>query len=286
MIARPAKSVTCCAVRRVTPQGSECAADLVATEEPLHMQIVYWFKDTRRTHDLALTMRTPGHDRELLAGFLVAEGIVTRPEDLADVRPLGSGESDEVVAELTRGVDFESWRMERMTLVTSSCGVCGRRSRELLRNHESAAGAGESFRIDSQALEGLPLSLSERQTGFAQTGGLHAAALVNGAGQIELIFEDIGRHNALDKLIGHCLLQNRLPLKGHLLLLSSRGSFELIQKAFMAGAPAMATVGAPSSLTVETAHEHGITLIGFLRDNRFNIYSGEWRIELNEVKVS
>src|SRR5581483_8712285 len=164
----------------------------------------------------------------------------------------------------------------RHTFINSSCGICGKRSREAIEPQGRAH--DDPISVDALLVEKLPGLLRERQDGFTQTGGLHAAALVSAMGEMEAIFEDIGRHNALDKLIGHCVLNSRIPLRNKLLFLSSRGSFELIQKTVMAGAPILATVGGASSLAIETAREHGVTLIGFVREGRFNIYSGEWRI--------
>ncbi len=184
-----------------------------------------------------------------------------------------------MAAELSREVDFDSWKLQRNTVVNSSCGVCGKRSRDLIARPDYRANH-DSLQIDAALIYQLPTLLAERQKTFSQTGGLHAAALVGAGGEIEQVFEDIGRHNALDKLIGHCLLQNRLPLNNRVLFLSSRSSFELVQKTAMAGSSVLVTVGAPSSLAIETAREFGITLVGFARERRFNIYSGDWRIRL------
>jgi FdhD protein len=269
-------------VKRIANGEQERIVDTVAAEEPLEIRASYWFKDARISESLALTMRTPGHDAELAAGFLVSEGIVRERADLLDVRPLGGESSNEVAVELAKGIDFEGWRLARSTFVNSSCGVCGKRSRDTIAE-QIAAGTpqdeGDSFRLDASLIERLPALLREQQQGFAQTGGLHAAALVSAGGEIDAVFEDIGRHNALDKLVGWAFLNGRMPLRDRLLLLSSRSSFELIQKAAMAGAPAIATVGGPSSLAIETARDFGITLLGFVRDRRFNVYSGEWRID-------
>lgn len=241
------------------------------------MRVSYWFKDVQMTQSLAVTMRTPGHDRELAAGFLLSEGVIRDREDLSELRSLGAHSLNELVAELSREVDFEGWKLTRSSIVNSSCGICGKRTREAISSYIPRPING-TLRVDRSLIARLPELLRERQEGFAKTGGLHAAALVNAAGEIEAVFEDIGRHNALDKLIGDCVLNNRIPLQNRLLFLSSRSSFELVQKAIMAGASILATVGGPSSLAIETAREHSLTLIGFIRSGRFNIYSGEWRI--------
>ncbi len=268
-------------VKRLKNGQSERIVDTVATEEPLEIRIEHWFKDAKISANLAITMRTPGHDRELAAGFLFSEGVIQGREQLVDLRQLGSQPSgqgsNEIVAELSKDVDVEAWKLARNTFVSSSCGICGKRSREAIAQ-EISDKPDDRFRVETSLIESLPELLRERQEGFAQTGGLHAAALVTQSGSIEAIFEDIGRHNALDKLIGWCVLNGRIPLCDRLLFLSSRSSFELIQKAVMAGAPILATVGGPSSLAIETACQYGVTLIGFVRDRRFNVYSGEWRI--------
>jgi FdhD protein len=250
--------------------------DSVAAEEPLAIRISHWFKDTQRHEALAVTMRTPGYDAELAAGLLLAEGIVRAAADIVAVRPLGSEPSNEILVELAKDVDFDAWRTSRNGFMSSSCGVCGKRSWEAIA--QAIPVLDDSFQVSENAIQQLPGLLRQHQEGFGQTGGLHAAALVTPDGAVEAVFEDIGRHNALDKVIGWALLQDRLPLRNRLLFLSSRSSFELIQKASMAGAPLLATVGGPSSLAVETARAQGLTLIGFVRDGRFNIYSGEWRI--------
>ena len=265
-------------VKRVDDAHSQRILDHVANEEPLEMRISYWFKDARISESLAVTMRTPGHDRELTAGFLLSEGVIRTRQDIFELRSLGADPSNEIVAELSKNVDFEAWRLTRSSVVNSSCGICGKRTREAIATQLPPPTNG-NLRVHRSLITRLPELLRARQKGFAKTGGLHAAALVNHAGAVEAVFEDIGRHNALDKLIGHCVLNDRIPLENHLLFLSSRSSFELVQKAIMAGASILATVGGPSSLAIEAAREHSLTLIGFIRDGHFNIYSGEWRID-------
>ncbi len=265
------------AIKRVRGNEPERVIDTVAAEEPLEIRVGYWFKDAPASQSLAVTMRTPGNDRELAAGFLLTEGIIHNRRDLFDLRALGTSPSNEILAELGRHIDFETWRLARATFVSSGCGICGKRSREAILK-EIPERAKIEFTIESAFIERLPALLQEHQTGFAQTGGLHAAALVNGDGRVEAVFEDIGRHNALDKLVGWSVLNDRLPLEGRVIFLSSRSSFELIQKAVMAGASVLATVGGPSSLAIEAAEEYGMTLIGFVREKRFNVYSGDWRV--------
>lgn len=265
-------------IKRISNAGPERVMDAVAEEEPLEIRVTHWFKDSQITESLAVTMRTPGHDSELAAGFLLSEGVITRREQIIDLRPLGGESSNEILVELSKDADLGSSRLARAAFIHSSCGVCGKQSREAIVQ-PIAASLNGGLRVNASIVEKVPTLIRERQEGFAQTGGLHAAAVVDEAGAIEALFEDIGRHNALDKLIGHSLLNNQIPLLNRWFFLSSRSSFELIQKTVMAGAPILATVGGPSSLAIETAREHGITLIGFVREGRFNIYSGEWRID-------
>ncbi len=263
-------------VKRVEGLEARRVMDQVAVEEPLEIRLGYWVKDSHRSESLALTMRTPGHDRELALGFLYSEGVIRSAEEVREVRSIGGELSNELLIEVAHEVDVEMWRMSRATFVSSSCGVCGKRSIEALA--ERAQVQEDGFTVLPELIQRLPDLLNSGQAGFAQTGGLHAAALIGSEGELEAVFEDIGRHNALDKLIGWALDNGHVPLAGHVLFLSSRSSFELVQKAGMAGAPILATVGGPSSLAIATAREIGVTLIGFVRGERFNIYAGEWRI--------
>lgn len=267
-------------VKRIAPHRSDRILDTVAVEEPLEIRLQYWFKGAQLTESLALTMRTPGHDRELVTGFLYCEGVIQNREEIRDIRSLGGESSNELLVELSSEVDVEIWRMSRATFVNTSCGVCGKRSIDTFQLR-SRITADDGFSIDAALVNELPNTLSQAQKGFAETGGLHAAALVNRDGEIVegAVFEDIGRHNALDKLIGSRVLQAETPLARRILFLSSRSSFELVQKAAIAGASVLATVGSPSSLAVESARRYGLTLLGFVRNERFNVYSGEWRIK-------
>ena len=226
-------------------------------------------------------MRTPGHDEELAVGFLLSEGIIQDRGDLREVRGQRHGcRSNLVRVGLQDHVAVDLRRMERHFYTTSSCGVCGKASIAALRTvrrYPPAVEGSPPF-VPAGLLHRLPERLRAAQEGFAATGGLHASALVDGAGQVMLLREDVGRPNALDKLIGRALLEDLLPLRGHLLLVSGRASFELVQKAAMAGLPFLGAVGAPSSLAVDLAREAGMTLVGWLRDGRFNVYTGSWRI--------
>lgn len=267
-------------IQRIGGRGLERATDVVAAEEPLEIRLSYWFKDAHMSESVAVTMRTPGHDRELAAGFLLSEGIVRERDDILEIRSLGLDPSNEIVAELSKSVDVDGWKLARHSAVGASCGICGKRTREAIAQ-EYPDRAPDDAHFPAGLIESLPELLRERQTGFLQTGGLHAAALVNAEGHMETVFEDIGRHNALDKLLGSSLLDGRIPIAGKIVFLSSRGSFELVQKTAMAGGSVLATVGGPSSLAIEAARDRGMTLLGFVRPGRLNIYSGEWRIETN-----
>jgi FdhD protein len=184
---------------------------------------------------------------------------------------------------LSSDVDVDAWRAARHVALSSSCGVCGKSNLDSMlesMNIPARETGLDDIRVSAGVIQSMPFTLAEFQQGFARTGGLHASALVTTDGEPVAVFEDIGRHNALDKLVGQSFLRGKVPLRNYSLFLSSRSSFELVQKTIMAGAPLLATVGSPSSLAIETARRYGVTLIGFVRDGRFNVYSGEWRIKL------
>jgi FdhD protein len=252
--------------------------DAVAAEEPLAIRIQHWRKDALFSENLAVTMRTPGADYELAAGLLLTEGVIRNRSDIADIRHLGLEPRNEILIELARHVDFEEWRQRRNGFVSSSCGVCGKASIEQICPILPSA-ASSDWRVTPGFIASLPAAIQTFQTTFNETGGVHAAAVVALDGAIQGLFEDIGRHNALDKVVGHATLQGWLPLNRHVLFMSSRSSFELIQKAAMAGAWMLASVGSPSSLAIETARQVGLTLICFVRNERFNVYSGDWRLD-------
>ena len=255
--------------------------DRVATEEPMEIRVVTEDAGRRVAHSLSITMRTPGHDLELAAGFLVSESIVSKRSDVWRVaRCEETEESKENVVEvhLAPGVEFDPERFRRNFYTTSSCGVCGKASLELL---EQACPPlpPDDVRVLPGILKKLPERLRKEQTVFTQTGGIHAAGLFRPDGEFLALREDVGRHNAVDKLVGSFFLEDRLPLSDGVLLLSGRASFELVQKGLMAGIPVVCAVGAPSSLAVDTAREFGQTLIGFLSEERFNVYSGSERLD-------
>ncbi len=266
-------------------------SDVLAIEEPLEIRL--GFADG--THRAAsITMRTPGDDAELAAGFLFTEGIVKTPDQIKQIRHCGlkigkvSGALDRAAAlnsntirvDLADNAPVDLKKLERHFYTTSSCGVCGKSSIEALRS-EAARISESDFRVSAEIIHELPATLRRSQGVFDRTGGLHASALFGADGSLDLIREDVGRHNALDKVIGRRFLDDGVPLSDRVLFLSGRASFELVQKSLMAGIPIIAAVGAPSTLAVELAAEYGMTLVGFVRDGRFNIYCGERRLMLN-----
>jgi FdhD protein len=271
------ESVIIAAVRRVQGTASLAGHDALAVEEPLEIRVGYGPRGSRVRRALSVTMRTPGHDRELAAGFLLTEGIVRASGDIEELGPCGTG-GNTVRAELAPSLALDFARLERHFYTTSSCGVCGKSSIEALRVRTPFEAAKSELRLPASYLHRLPEKLRRAQAVFEQTGGLHASALFDSACELEILREDVGRHNALDKVIGASLLSGRLPLTQSVLLVSGRASFELVQKAAVAGIPVLAAIGAPSSLAVELAADAGMTLLGFLRDDRFNIYCGHERV--------
>ncbi len=262
------------AIARVEGAVRSTVNDEVVLEEPLEIRIGH--PELRGARSVAVTMRTPGDDIDLAIGFLYGEGIVSGLGEVYFADHCG-GDPNIVRIDLTAGARLDLERLSRHFYTTSSCGVCGKTSLEAL----SVIGEpldGDESRFDAVMLQGLPQALRERQPLFGATGGIHAAALFDQRGQVVAVAEDVGRHNALDKVIGGLYCDNRLPAAGHGLMVSGRASFELMQKALRAGIPLLAAVGAPSSLAVQVAGEFGMTLIGFLRERRFNIYAGAGRV--------
>lgn len=277
----PSTSVVRTTVTRYAADGIEQRPDQLAVEEPLEIRVTADGEEGRVRHSVAVTMRTPGHDFELAAGFLYTEGVVHDDKSIWRFSYCEGDTPDEhgniVEVHLAPDVSFDPERLSRNVYTSSSCGVCGKGSIDLVRTALPGPPRGD-FRLEPQELVRLPDTLAEAQPVFSRTGGLHAAALVDRRGELLLSAEDVGRHNAVDKLIGARLLAGGLPASDCMLLVSGRASFELVQKALMAGVPVLLAVGAPSSLAVELARELEMTLVGFLRDGRFNIYSGHRRV--------
>ena len=248
--------------------------DVVALEEPLEMHLV-----SEELYDsdepFAITMRTPGHDMELIAGFLVAEGIISHKDQIVEFDETRAFYRDKPSASkikvyLNKDVSFSLDHLKRHLVATSSCGVCGRVA---IPNPPFAKPTHDAkFMVPPSVVFALPERLSSAQALFKHTGGIHAAALFDRKGLLKYAFEDVGRHNAMDKLVGHALLHNMLPLTEHIVMFSGRIGFELMQKALMAGVSTVVSIGAPSSMAVEMAREFDITLVGFLKADRFNVY--------------
>ncbi len=258
-------------------------ADSVAVEEPLEIRLGFSTPEGRAVRSISITMRTPGNDRELAAGFLYGESIVRRGSDIASIDTCGppapdSGNHNVIRVELDANVTVDLARLERHFYTTSSCGVCGKTSMDALKIVGVAPLADGSPDFSERVLVGMPDKLRAAQATFDETGGLHAAGAFDADGEFVAVMEDVGRHNAVDKVVGQLLLDDRLPASDYGLLVSGRASFELVQKAVVAGMPLIAAVSAPSSLAVDLAREFDMTLIGFLRGKSFNVYAGEQRL--------
>lgn len=273
---RPDPALTPVRLCRVDGADLAVQPDMLAVEEPLEIRLGCDIDGQRQHRGVSVTMRTPGHDRELAAGFLFTEGIVTSREQVNFLRVCKSGNA--VRVDLQAGVAVDLERLERHFFTTSSCGVCGKASLAAVRVCSRTRPPQGQPVVEAAVIHRLPETLRAAQAVFDRTGGLHAAALFDVSGTLQCLREDVGRHNALDKLIGHQFLAGRTPLSESVLLLSGRVSFELVQKAAVAGIPLVAAVGAPSSLAVELARDCGLTVIGFIRQNCFNIYTGAERI--------
>lgn len=265
-------------VTRVTVGGKEVTrADYLSVEEPLEIRVL--------GKSLAVTMRTPGHDVELANGFLVSEGVISAGDEVLTARYCAGATVDDgntfnvLDVTLAPGVTPPDPSLERNFYTTSSCGLCGKASIDAVRTQSKFTVAEDPFRISAELLTTFPDTLREHQAVFSKTGGLHAAALFDAhTGELLVSREDVGRHNAVDKVVGWAVMNRDLPLRGTVLMVSGRASFELTQKALMAGIPMLAAVSAPSSLAVDLANEAGLTLVGFLRGPSMVIYSGGERI--------
>jgi FdhD protein len=263
-------------VLRLSDSGQAERADTLVAEEPLELRV--------GGRPVSVTMRTPGDDFDLVAGFLVTEGILTGAEQLTAMRYCaGTGDDgantyNVIDAALAPGTVLPELAVNRNFYTTSSCGLCGKASIDAIRTMARYDVSGDPLRVSRAVLSKLPETLRAAQRVFSRTGGLHAAGLFTGDGELLVLREDVGRHNAVDKVVGWAVRNERVPLRGCVLLVSGRASFELTQKALMAGIPALAAVSAPSSLAVELAEEAGMSLVGFLRGATMNVYTGAHRI--------
>ena len=262
--------------------------DEVSVEEPLEIKVRYGNDAEKKTKNLSVTMRTPGNDRELAAGFLFTEGIISNLDQIKNIKhaktDCSRNNENSIVVELVSGFTPELMNADRNFYTTSSCGVCGKGSIESIRTVSSFQEMEkEELKIDLEVLYQLSEKLRVFQDNFSSTGGIHASGIFDLEANLLGLREDVGRHNALDKLIGYFLLENHLPLRNMILVLSGRASFELVQKAAMAGISFIAAIGAPSSLAIKLAKEFDISLLGFLGKNRFNIYHQGANLTINNL---
>jgi FdhD protein len=254
-------------LRWVAGERAQSASDELAVEEPLEIRV--------DTQPVSVTMRTPGHDDELAAGFLATEGIIASGKDVVRIAPHPRNKQNVINVFLGKAaLDLE--RLKRHVFVSSSCGLCGKASIENVHQHFKPLKT--RLRVSTDTVLGLPEKLRRAQEAFARSGGLHAAGIFTRDGELVVLREDVGRHNAVDKVIGHGLLKGLLPFKEHILMVSGRASFEIMQKSLAARIPVIAAVSAPSSLAVDFAIESGQTLVGFLRNGRMNLYAGKHRV--------
>jgi FdhD protein len=262
-------------VSRVNGVCTGGVSDLISVEEPLQISVGWEDQRGIQAKTVAITMRTPGEDEALATGFLFTEGIICSNEDVKSVKIEGH---NAVTVMLNKGVHLDLSQLDRHSFISSSCGACGKRSIAAVRVARRHGAQPGNPTVSPEVVHNLPAVLRQAQAEFSLTGGIHASALFEPDGTLIALQEDVGRHNALDKLIGAALLAGKIPLSNSILLVSGRVSFELVQKAAIAGIPVVTAVGAPSSLAIELAIECGITLLGFVRDNRFNIYHDCGRI--------
>jgi FdhD protein len=258
-------------IAHIDERGTHGRPDTLVVEEPLEIRLA--------GRPLSVTMRTPGDDFDLVSGFLHGEGVVRAADDIVSMRYCADTDTLNVIdVTLAEDVEPPEVSVERSFYTTSACGVCGKTSIDAIRQRTSYEVRADTVRLDPEVLARLPETLREAQRVFDRTGGLHAAGLFDAEGALLAMREDVGRHNAVDKVVGWALKDKRVPLSGHVLLVSGRASFELTQKALLAGIPVLAAVSAPSSLAADLADEAGMTLVGFLRGPSMNVYTGAERL--------
>ena len=281
-------SVSLFSIVKSTPESTTAVDDLVAVEEPLEIVVEFGPLEQRRSVNLAITMRTPGNDLELVAGFLATEQLVNQPDQIVAIRHCRSQrnqiQDNRVKVQLNPMIKFRPGKSLRHFYINSSCGVCGKSSVESVLASREPPIPGQGPQVTESVIKNLPDTLRARQVIFNHTGGLHGACLFDHRGQALWWREDVGRHNAVDKVLGACFSINRWPLSDYILLVSGRISFELVQKALRAGIRFMAAVGAPSSLAIRLAKNADMTLLGFVNQRRFNIYCGAERV-IESVEV-
>ena len=261
--------------------------DQICPEEPLEIRVPFLTQNNQTKYrTLAITMRTPGNDIELARGFLYSEGIITAPDDISDYQYSSdrgeAGNRNSIELQLITPLPFESPHLERRFTTYSSCGLCGKTSIQSLELQNPPRLDENKGLVNAELLKQFSASMLKQQNIFQQTGSAHASGLFDKLGEMIVLREDIGRHNALDKLVGYCIKEEPEKLKQSILLVSGRASFELVQKTIMAGIPILAAAGAPSSLAVETAKRFNLTLVGFLRSSGFNVYNAGWRLKTTE----
>jgi FdhD protein len=269
-------------IEKLSSTGREKIVDILAREEPLEIRLAYFKGKDILQKALSVTMRTPGNDVDLALGFLLSEGIIKEKADVIKAEYLAHksdlSRENRLLIGLSRDVDFDIKKLERHFYTSSSCGVCGKASIEAIQTKCDLQLTHNQPIVDNNIISSLPNILRDSQDLFEKTGGIHAAGLFDVKGNLLLLREDVGRHNAVDKVIGAALQKGLFPLSDYILQVSGRTSFELVQKTLMAGIPILSAVGAPSSLAVDLAREYGMTLLGFVKGGRFNIYAGGERI--------
>lgn len=268
---------------RVEGEQQTSTPDLLAVEEPLEIRLSFGPATDRQQKSISVTMRTPGNDHELTLGFLFTEGVISSYDQVKEIRHCIDVKSDEergnvMLVYLHPSAEFDHKKLDRHFYTSSSCGVCGKASIDAIHAQNCPVFTAITPKIAPNLIHQLPATARAEQAVFKRTGGLHAATIFNSKGEMMVMREDIGRHNALDKVIGAMLAAGKAPLSDSIVLVSGRAGFELIQKAVVAGIPVLCSVGAPSSLAAKLAKEYNLTLCGFVRDGRFNIYSGSDRI--------
>ena len=269
-------------IKRIEKHNSSEKSDVVIQESPLQIIVAYGEVNNRKKETLSVTMRTPGSDFEMVTGFLFCEGFIESASDILSMRFIGNPadatlQENTMLVEIAAHVSFNIENKKRNFLSAASCGFCGKTNADMI-NQQAFIPLTNTFKINVECLYHLPELLNRSQNLFTQTGGAHAVALINAEGNIIYTREDVGRHNAMDKLVGTMLKKKLLPLNNYIVLFSGRLSYELLQKSLIAGIPIVCAIGAPSSLAIEMAEDNGITLIGFLKNDSFNIYCGAERI--------